>query len=160
MTEDSLTQFMCSNPSLKPETISRVSIPMSREEEGMARGIAFVSFTTVNALLQCVAMDGDLLGDRNVKVKRAEQRKKQAPPPGRGGGNGRAEQEGGVEEGVMMMMMQRRKASSLVIVAGVHVGRSRVASGPAVGRQAAGNGHRLKHPDRRKGLCHGRFRAV
>ena len=61
----------------------------------MARGIAFVSFTTVNALLQCVAMDGDLLGDRNVKVKRAEQRKKQAPRRAGEEGNGRAEQEGG-----------------------------------------------------------------
>jgi hypothetical protein len=65
---------------------------MSREHDGQARGIAFVSTTSAASLLQVVALDGDLCEDRNVKVKRADPPKDSGG--GRSGGGGERSKEG------------------------------------------------------------------
>lgn len=50
-------------------TISSISIP--RDRNGLSRGIAFVSFERVEAVLQALGRDGDLLGGRPLRVRRS-----------------------------------------------------------------------------------------
>jgi len=66
----------------------QVSVPMSQEHEGQARGIAFVSTTSQSSLLQVIALDGDLCEDRNVKVKRADPPKQKDTSTSSTGGGG------------------------------------------------------------------------
>eukprot|EP01039_Chlorochromonas_danica_P004259 gene4260-4679_t len=49
--------------------IGTISIP--RDRNGLSRGIAFVSFERVEAVLQALGRDGDLLGGRPIRVRRS-----------------------------------------------------------------------------------------
>lgn len=64
VTESSLRNFFasCGN-------ITSVSIP--RDKQGVSKGIAFVSFDSIRSHAQALSRDGDELGGKLIKVKRA-----------------------------------------------------------------------------------------
>lgn len=59
------------NPCVCPCALCACITQRHQHQHRQARGIAFVSFVSAGAVLQAVALDNDLFGDRNVKVKKA-----------------------------------------------------------------------------------------
>lgn len=68
--------------------ISEIKIPTDRES-GRTRGFAFITFETQQAAQESLTMDGQKVGDRNIRVNMATEKKEQRGGSGGGrGGNG------------------------------------------------------------------------